>query len=276
MPDIHFNNLVITDPTVVRKTLEDYVSFGCDLGVIHNSVKKAAVCSLNNYEIDYLFHDTNLHPRDPYQGNGNLRGFIACHTIIAVYSRGFTTRIDIDKANREKEGTGNNVESEDNIMLQIFSDCIKDNFGNIWDEREKYSKAYYEVLVNNNFVIAELEEYKPSSDVLIQKSDMLAFIFAKLRVLDDKNQYYPQAKELYSNLFSQYSISNSWCFTKVYCFNSCDHLSKDLDYAMNHLSHNRFVPPNDVMVESDMLNRLTQDPFAPYIQADSGGDCIIL
>jgi hypothetical protein len=268
--------LSVTDPTVSRDTLADFVSFNCDISNIHGYLKKAAMRSVDDDAIDYLFHDSNIRNgvSKQYHGNGTLQSFIGCHTIIAVFNKGFHDTIDIDKARREVGHVNSVVESDDTVMNWIFSDCIRERFPTIWNERHQYAEAYYNVLVNNNFVIAELEEYKPSSDVLVQKSDLLAFIFAKLRVLDSNNEFYPKAKEFYNHLFSQYPVHNQWQFAKVSVFNS-DNLSHDLEYAMHHLQHMRFVPPRGFANINDMLNNLSHNPFKSYLKPKDD-DCVIL
>ncbi|KAG2377941.1 hypothetical protein C9374_008563 [Naegleria lovaniensis] len=271
---------IISDPNVDRSQLEQYAAFPLDVSPIHLATKKASICSLDKDVISFLFHDTGYSERAPFHGNSKLKKFVACHTILAfnVYDI-HRDNLDVDKANHEKASVGEDIEKDDGLMTSIFEIIIQEKFSVVWNHRKEYANSYHSLLMNNNFVLQLLEEFKPTSPGLLDKSDMLAFLFAKLKALDLENAYYPKVHSFYEKLFSQYSIQNIWKFAKLAFFDSTRFTNDDFKYAREHNEYKVWASPRQVFKEYHILDAIRKAPFDQYRKEPhhgGGDDCIIL
>nr|CAG4707872.1 unnamed protein product [Naegleria fowleri] len=101
--------------------------------------------------------------------------------------------LDVHKATHEKADLGQGIEQDDGLMTAIFEMSIQEKFPVVWNHRKEYANSCHSLLMNNNFVLSMLEEFKPTSGNL-EKGDLIAFLFAKLKVLDLENAYYPKVR----------------------------------------------------------------------------------
>lgn len=101
--------------------------------------------------------------------------------------------MDVHKATHEKADLGQGIEQDDGLMTAIFEMSIQEKFPVVWNHRKEYANSCHSLLMNNNFVLSMLEEFKPTSGNL-EKGDLIAFLFAKLKVLDLENAYYPKVR----------------------------------------------------------------------------------
>ncbi|KAF0978396.1 hypothetical protein FDP41_002911 [Naegleria fowleri] len=267
---------IIIDPTVDRNELESFAGFPCEVSFIHEATKKSSICSLNNDMIDFFFHDSGCSERAPFGGNSKLQKFVACHSILALNNYDVhRNRLDVEKANNEKVSVGRDVENDDGLMNVIFQLGVQDHFPTVWNHRKEYANTYYSLLMNNNFLLQMLENFKPTSGGLIEKSDFLAFLFAKLKVLDLENEYLPKVQAFYEKLWSDYSVGSMWRFAKLEFFDSTRFSQEDFKYAREHDSYltavGRFVRQGYRIVDKIQHH----DPFKQYYKAPDGG-CILL
>ncbi|KAF0980571.1 hypothetical protein FDP41_013054 [Naegleria fowleri] len=267
---------IIIDPTVDRNELENYAGFPCEVSFIHLATKKASICSLNNDMIDFFFHDSGCSELAPFGGNSKLQNFVACHTILALNNYGIhQNRWNVEKANNEKASVGRDVENDDGLMNAIFQLGVQDHFPTVWNHRKEYANTYYSLLMNNNFLLQMLDNFSPTSGGLIEKSDFLAFLFAKLKVLDLENEYLPKVQTFYEKLWSDYSVGSLWRFAKLEFFDSTKFSQEDFKYAREHDSYpivlRKVVRHGYRIVDKIQHN----DPFKQYCKAPDS-ECILL
>ncbi|KAG2378340.1 hypothetical protein C9374_008483 [Naegleria lovaniensis] len=270
---------IILEPNIDRNELERYAGFPCEISFIHQATKKASICSLNNSTIDFLFHDSGCSETAPFAGHYKMQNFVGCHTILAFNNHDiYRNYLNVDKANNEKASIGQEIENDEGLMIAIFQLFIQENFPVVWNQRKEYAQNYHTLLMNNNFVLSLLEEFKPTSGGLIDKSDVLAFLFAKLKALDIENEYFPKVQTVYANFLAQYSIQSVWRFAKLAFFDSNRFTQEDFKYARENDSPPWWLHTTSIFIVPRILDLIrSQDPFKQFYRVpESNDDCVLL